>query len=460
MAKAKLFRKKLVPCGKHIAPQGEVVVTPQRVKRWVNKFEQLSKEGVRFPEPWGHILDAIPEEDHEARKYAKSRWNAGYISRLEQDPEDGSLVMLGTVPPGWEVEDGTGDLINTKDSTRIGEVSVGLGNWKDGKGRVHDDIVIHAALVPLPVWANQDSFQALSTQPTPSVTYTSTLSTHTGSLKMARNDDDLDNENPDGIDLDNDGDGLPVEDDLPPLDMLPEPPPPPEPTLPEPPVNMDGDKVRSLVGIFNQMGANLPPDTNPSNFLDRFVTTFMLLQKMGVTLTPKTGGDEGQATTTVDASVGADANPESPSHGGGMLMMSTSGKAVKLDLRSFKVANAAGESQRAKLKADWMELSKGKNDRFKALCKNEADRLSKFTLSLDEETGAVSIPEAIARLKHTKSVIDALGHADLANVLTTSLSTASPDSESRSVQAEEKKKWLEDYVRKTWNDDNAKLRTE
>lgn len=474
MAKAKLFKKKLVPCGRHIAPQGEVVVTPQRVKRWINKFEQLSKEGVRFPEPWGHILDAIPADDHETRKFAKARWNAGYIHKLEQDPNDGGLVMLGTVPPGWEVEDGTGDLINQRDGTRIGEVSVGIGNWKDGKGRVHDDIVIHAALVPLPVWANQDSFQALSTSsPDASVTFTSTLSTTTsGGRKMAKpqNDEqddifadtDNDAETPDDHlepDADNDlADDLePMEGDLPPIepDMAPPPAPVPEPVLPEQPMSMDGDKVRSLVGIFNQMGANLPPDTNPSNFLDRVMTQFMVFQKLGVTLTPKMGGDDAQATTTIDTGVG-DATPENPAQAGGMMMMSTNGRVVKLDSRSYKLASASGDLLRKKLQQDWQNLGAGKNERFRRFCDSEAKKIATFTLSLNEETGAVTIPDAIARLQHTKSVLDSLGHADLTSQLTQTLSTAIPDANSPAKRDESYDKRLDELAARVYGDPNAK----
>ena len=58
-----LFRKTLVPLGKHIAPEGEVEVTPERAARWVKQFNQMRARGIKLPIPFGHRLAAEPIEN-------------------------------------------------------------------------------------------------------------------------------------------------------------------------------------------------------------------------------------------------------------------------------------------------------------------------------------------------------------------------------------------------------------
>ena len=50
-----------------------------------------------------------------------------------------------------KLEKDTNDLINPRDGTRVREVSAGIGNWRDGKGVVHKDVIRHVALCTLPV---------------------------------------------------------------------------------------------------------------------------------------------------------------------------------------------------------------------------------------------------------------------------------------------------------------------
>jgi hypothetical protein len=489
----RLFRKKLVPVGVHQAPEGEVVVTPERVKGWVDKFNRLRSEGVRFPEPWGHQLKAIPHEDREARKFAAARWNAGYIERLEQDPKDQSLVMLGTIPPGYEVDAASGDLVNPRDGTRIGEVSAGIGDWRDGKGRTHSDMILHAALVPLPVWAGQDGFAqvALGTDAEVdsvlgSATFRHQLSTTTGA-KMSDPKKKPPKDDPKASAGDDSSDALPVvgeEDeptaaDLPPLDGGGEAPqdasasgadapldpltqtPTPDATaaVPTDPLTLTADQVKKAIGILGQMQFPLDADTTPANFMDRLVTGLLVLQKQGVTLMPK-APDAAAAPATVDTST-TGAQPEAPQAGmGGMgMMMSTkNGQTISLDPLSHKFATAAGERERQRLKDAWGAMKKDQPERFQLLCDDEIAALSTFTLSLDPDSGHVSLPAAVARLEGAQRFTEALGHTELVGVLKETLATAKVETNPSAPDPAKAEAELDKAAQVIYGDPNAKAR--
>jgi hypothetical protein len=158
-------RKTVVPVGNHVHAGGVIRVTPERVRHWADSFNRMSAAGVRVPVPWGHQRAALPApaDDADAQAYLASRFNASYIKNLSADPATGALVMECEPPPGFVVDEASGDFINPKDGTRIGEVSACIGDWTDGTGRVWKDIVAHVALTPLPVVAGQDGFSQLST---------------------------------------------------------------------------------------------------------------------------------------------------------------------------------------------------------------------------------------------------------------------------------------------------------
>lgn len=446
-----LYHKTLVPIGTHHSPQGEVRVTPQRVAHWVNTFQKLKSAGVRFPTPWGHVSTAIPESGMtqkqiaDAQLVAKARWNAGYIENLSQDPKTGALVMTGTVPPGWKIDPETKDLINEKDGTAIGEVSAGIANWKDGRGQLHKDVIIHAALVPLPVWAGQDGFRP-ATLNAAGVELLHTLSTHTASPNMAKKgkpevDDEIIDETedvtePDGDEL-VDMDADVVDDDMPdepPTDLFSDSPdmapdmPPVDPMAP--PVDpMAGLPMAAQTGVteqlashFKDLGADLGSDVTPQNILDRVLTVLNVLKNQGVTLMPPK--DQAASMGSVlDTSVPPGATPGNPPGGmGGPMMMSTDTKqAINLSLESpttQKVLKKLGDDARYRLKREWDAL--GKEGLNPAIVEKEKAKVDTFHLSFNPETVTVTCPAGRSRVELAKGAIK----SQTKKVLTTTLSTS------------------------------------
>jgi len=156
--------KTILPPGVHHAPQGVLRATPERIRSWADKFRRMKAAGIRVPVCWGHQPGAIPGEgeDKARRQFALSRFNAGYLEDLQvgagggldgvldipgaETDEEGNLLTWAQMPDGRKVR------------CAIKEVSAAIRDWKDGKGREWPDVIMHVALVPLPVVAGQEGF--------------------------------------------------------------------------------------------------------------------------------------------------------------------------------------------------------------------------------------------------------------------------------------------------------------
>lgn len=159
------------PLGRHHSPDGEIHVTRDRVKRWCKQFEEMQRAGVILPLLWGHQSSdngGVPYQSEDEYQHWTARSTAGRITRMFPDPKTGGL-MIEAEAAGAELDEGgnlnywtklpNGTLV--KGSIR--EVSAAIHRWRDGTGRMWEDIPIHVALTPLPVCAGQKGFRQLST---------------------------------------------------------------------------------------------------------------------------------------------------------------------------------------------------------------------------------------------------------------------------------------------------------
>lgn len=350
----KFFQKDLIPIGTFYSPQGKVEVTPQRVRRWVQKFNELKRRGVHFPIPWGHQLTAIPQElDQEQFQLALSRrvaeeakFNAGFISELFENPVNGALAMRAEVPPGYEIDE-SGDIINRMLGTRIREVSAGIAPfWVDGSGQKHRDIIAHAALVPLPVVMGQNGFTALSTAPTCGrIIY---LSTDPKGVFMAKDEemDELDTptEEVDEDVIEDDSDDMPeLEDEI---EIHDEP---------------DGDEVvteeedvlapypepsnehfNQLMAVLGEMGITLLEGTTPQNLVERLLQAMLQSRAQGMKLTKP----EAVPTTSPDQDM-PDMSSAVVDNAAPTTMLSTGG--VTLPSQALLVAKRGAKKKRLQL---------------------------------------------------------------------------------------------------------------
>ncbi len=190
--------KTLLKTGIYSAPQGILRATPARLRRWAEQFRAMKSEGIRVPIGWGHHPTAVPgDADQRAeQQFYLSKMNAGTLSSLDFD---GNADLNGALDcPGVEV-DGKGNLVawtklpdGREVKTAISEVSIAVKDWRDGKGKLWKDSIVHVALTPLPVFAGQDGFAtALSTVSTDPSEFTLSLA---GFSRALSTEDDMNND--------------------------------------------------------------------------------------------------------------------------------------------------------------------------------------------------------------------------------------------------------------------------
>ena len=239
-----------------------------RLRHYTDSFDEMTRLGIRIPIAWGHIPEATPADASQraSQQYWLGRFNAGYLSSLSTD---GHTLNSALDCPGCEVDPATGNLVSwvrlpdgREVKTAIGEVSVAIGDWTDGNGRLWKDVLKHVALTPLPVMMGQEGFTALSTdlaEENGKVYFLSTL-TPRRELSAAEEDemfgkDDEETETPPPA----------------PAETVP-PPPPPEPPPPPPPVadaGGSGAEMAAAIAALESFGLHLPADTTLANLAER-----------------------------------------------------------------------------------------------------------------------------------------------------------------------------------------------
>ena len=275
-----IVEKVLLRQGIYEAPQGTFVGSPRMLRHLVKQFDGMRREGIQIPIAWGHIPDALPgDADDRARKqFYLSKHNAGYLLGLNYDPESGRLKFRGDIP-GAEIDE-QGRLLTEcvlpdgrKVKSAIGEVSAAIKDWKDGKGKVWKKSLVHVALVPLPVFAGQDGFRALSTAlfDTPAnnqfAGWTLSLADFHTELATSSEGKNMADE---PLDLDNDTDDEEVKGGETP------------PTPPEAPKPAEGGAVppgyAATIAGLQGLGVHLPPHTTPENFFQHAEIAFHALE--------------------------------------------------------------------------------------------------------------------------------------------------------------------------------------
>lgn len=144
------FKKVVLGPGTYKSPDGEISITPARIRHWRDQFKQMKDFGLNIPSPWGHLSSAYP--DYETKEFFESKYNAGFIDSFEMDDKDQLVAVL--------------DIPREEDANRIGttvrEVSPQIETeWRDGKGRIWNDVITHLALVTHPVVPGQNNFEPM-----------------------------------------------------------------------------------------------------------------------------------------------------------------------------------------------------------------------------------------------------------------------------------------------------------
>lgn len=320
-----------------------------RAQRWVAKFKEMKAEGFQFPMPWGHRQRAMPrpadltEEQWQAacedREHDETRWNGSYIEdcAIEHTPKGTFLTVSFEPPPGYK-QLANGDLVNERDGTKVRELSGAWGDYRDGKNRLHKDILIHAALCTKPVWHGQTMSLAQPCKPTMlslgSVTYAFTASLASGMTTMAmpmtekpKKKDKLDKP-PEGdedvyepMDLDDEDmdeeeapedieEPIAAETDLeetPPPEIAP----PDVPAPVTPGVDAMGE-CKELLRVLGEMGVALPPKCDDKNIVHTLLVALTALQAAGMRFQPNEPDEAQPAPASVTSGQAAPQPEQGP----------------------------------------------------------------------------------------------------------------------------------------------------
>lgn len=300
-----LVRKTILVPGQYVSPDGPVEITRERIQRFADTHARLSAAGVKFPVPWAHDSHADPldpvRNPTAIRQFHKSRYNAGYYPKLDVGPEGELIATIDA--PGLAVENG--NLVSVVQvngapvKTAIGEVSVGIDDWVDGKGRRHNDIIKHIALTPLPVVAGQSGFKGLATgdgKP-PKLSLSLTRMATMATDDPAEQAEEVESAVTDAAATDGVGDTDVPEDS----DVL------------QPVADEAEERTQRICALLSSMGCPLPPDTTSENVVERLEVA------LGV-LAQKVANDAAVEATTAEDETETQPTEEPPPTGGGVMM--------------------------------------------------------------------------------------------------------------------------------------------
>lgn len=273
------FDKSVIAPGDYETPDGPASVPPERIDHWISQHKAMREVGLEIPVSWGHLSVALPSDPTaltpDEQAYRKSRYNAGWMDALRVDPATGELWASGDTP-ALSVDEKTGALIDPELKTAIREVSLGVGDFRDGKGRLWKDAIIHLALTPHPVWGGQGGFRAASDEGV-STMYRFGLSGLVQRFALA-------------ADEGGGGGGGGGEK---------------KPEKKDGEGGGDGGMLKKILKCLKDIGKPLPDDTTDENFMDRLYTMLTAMKA-------SEGGDTGAT-----AAAGTGVTEEQPTYMGG-----------------------------------------------------------------------------------------------------------------------------------------------
>jgi hypothetical protein len=145
------FTKRILEVDSYHSPDGEVAVTPERLRHWAKTFKTMSRSKLRIPVAWDHPTD--PELCKPQQMSAKSAADTvGWLTDFQVTPDGKAAQITLDIPRSEDA---------SKVKNNLAEVSpVIFKEFIDGKKVTHEDCITHVDLVRHPVDASQSDFVA------------------------------------------------------------------------------------------------------------------------------------------------------------------------------------------------------------------------------------------------------------------------------------------------------------
>lgn len=148
------FKKTILRVGTYRSLDGEVRVTPARLRHWVDQFKQFSKNGNVVPVAFDHASDAAGLTPLSVNEFRSAKDTVGRLAdlRLSNDGQAAEMTL--------EISDPKAVKLAQSNDVFVSPV---LGHrWRDGRGNRYKDLWTHVDIVNHPVDSTQGPFQALS----------------------------------------------------------------------------------------------------------------------------------------------------------------------------------------------------------------------------------------------------------------------------------------------------------
>ncbi len=150
------FSKSILKVGTYHSPDGEVVVTPERLKHWETQVNRLRSVGYAIPSHFDHsseidLLEPIAMDVLERKQNRSAAATVGRLQsfRVTPDGKAAEIVLSTLTPKAKEVVESNAVFVSP----------VIFPEWKDGAGNTYSDVITSFDLVDHPVDYTQTSFQ-------------------------------------------------------------------------------------------------------------------------------------------------------------------------------------------------------------------------------------------------------------------------------------------------------------
>lgn len=263
------FSKTILRVGKYKSLDGEVNVTPARLRHWVNQFQQFKRAGNVVPVAFDHATDHAGLTPLSMNEFRSAKNTVGRLEDLKISGDGQSAEMVLDIADPKAVQ--------LASSNHVFVSPVLAQRWRDGLGNQYKDLWSHVDIVNHPVDQTQSAFTALSNSP------------QTKFWRFALDDiedDDDKKKPPKSEDMDMDDSPDEMGDDMTDMDAAPagDDDPAEMADMPADPMADDtdmGGDVSELLADLLQVGIVLGDDTTEANFMDRLkpaLKTFVAAQ--------------------------------------------------------------------------------------------------------------------------------------------------------------------------------------
>ena len=148
-----VFRKQVLRVGSYRSPDGQIVVTPDRLRHWEKSFQNVKQAGYNVPVHFNHAkpneLDKLCPIKTDSDSGAED--TVGHLEGFQVDPSGQSAVLTMSLKKPSAVESAASNVVYVS--------PVLWDEWTDGAAKTHRDIISSVDLVDYPVDYSQGPFE-------------------------------------------------------------------------------------------------------------------------------------------------------------------------------------------------------------------------------------------------------------------------------------------------------------